>query len=244
METTMSNKFSTAETGILWDIEDCPIPNGLCPGSIRKNIKLALENMGYHGEISSITVYYDTNLNPDDFESVGIKLVRTSAIDRFERGSTIFGDIYGWRRSHKTSNLMVILRDYDDYVVDSICSTDSSEVNILLGLAHPEKAPEELLGKASSVWLWTSLLGGGSPIVNDQSGRNSQQRLHDNTSACGESSQSVVTPSPTCVRSGKSLRVANKQTKHWTKRWWLPQVGRNVGRNADAKRKKKTRIKG
>ncbi|CAH2080179.1 unnamed protein product [Thlaspi arvense] len=227
----MSNKFSTAETGILWDIEGCPIPNGLCPGSIRRNIKLALENMGYHGEISSITVYYDTNLNPDDFESVGIKLVRTSAIDRFAKGRWIFLDVSDWRGSHKPSNLMVILRDYNYYVVKTICSTDSSEVNILLGLAQPEKASEELLGKAISVWLWTSLLGGGSPIK-DQSGRNSQQqRLDDSTSVSGGSSttlnQQLQKPSSTRNQTlaQKKIRKPKVRTESRSNKMiWKPKV--------------------
>ncbi|CAH2080178.1 unnamed protein product [Thlaspi arvense] len=191
----MSSKFSTAETSVLWDIEGCPVPNGLCPDLISKNIKSALENMGYIGEVS-ITVYYDTNLNPDDFESAGIKLVRTSAIDRYARGSEISSDVFDWAPSRNPSNWMVILRDCSesDDVVETICDLKSPKENVLLGLAQPQKASRKLLGKASSVWLWTSLSAGGSPIK-DQSGRSSQQRLDDNTSVYGgSSSQRATTP--------------------------------------------------
>ncbi|VVB15344.1 unnamed protein product [Arabis nemorensis] len=54
-QTSILDKFSSAEVGVLWDLDVCPIPCGLTPGRIYPNIKTALRNMGYYVIRSRLT---------------------------------------------------------------------------------------------------------------------------------------------------------------------------------------------
>lgn len=74
---TVSLNVAEAKTGVFWDVKECPIPTGLDPDSIFRNIKSALAKNGYYGELT-IMPYCDKNQfpdGPDDFESAGMKLV-------------------------------------------------------------------------------------------------------------------------------------------------------------------------
>lgn len=66
------------ETVVVWDMEGCPIPDGLNPGMVSQNIKAALVNAGYHGAVSINAVADDTSslvtATADEFESAGVNL--------------------------------------------------------------------------------------------------------------------------------------------------------------------------
>lgn len=73
------HRLAEAKIHVFWDVKECPIPNGLNPASIYRNIKSSLAKKGYHGEVT-ITPYCDTNQfpdGPDEFESAGMKLIPT-----------------------------------------------------------------------------------------------------------------------------------------------------------------------
>lgn len=65
--------LAEAETGVFWDLDECPIPDDLSPASIYDNIKLALKNMGYTGRVS-IFAYSSANQSNEEFESANIQL--------------------------------------------------------------------------------------------------------------------------------------------------------------------------
>ncbi|XP_071738996.1 uncharacterized protein [Rutidosis leptorrhynchoides] len=50
--------YTEVNISVLWDIDDCQVPNDCEPGSIANNVTSALKNMGYCGPIS-ITAYGD-----------------------------------------------------------------------------------------------------------------------------------------------------------------------------------------
>ncbi|KAG7561059.1 hypothetical protein ISN45_Aa05g025160 [Arabidopsis thaliana x Arabidopsis arenosa] len=98
-----NSKFSEAETGVFWDLDECPIPDDLSPASIYDNIKLALKNMGYTGRVS-IFAYSSANQSKEEFESANIQLKAEGAY----KNPMFALDIYNWGVDHpnEPSNLM------------------------------------------------------------------------------------------------------------------------------------------
>lgn len=64
-------------TGVFWDLDDCSTPNDSRPHLIYQNIKSALENKGYRGEVS-ISAYVQNETLPDDLLDIlreaGVKI--------------------------------------------------------------------------------------------------------------------------------------------------------------------------
>lgn len=53
---------------MFWDIEDCPIPDGLSPSDVEDNIAMALSDKGYSGSIKLNSVFGDfRDTISDDF---------------------------------------------------------------------------------------------------------------------------------------------------------------------------------
>lgn len=108
-------------------------------------------------------------------------------------------DVYLWGIEHRDepTNLMVISEDIsqDNLFVSGLVNLSKKDNNLLL--AHPRNTSGVLLHTASSIWLWTSLSTGGSPLDN-QTG-----------------SLQAANPGSACLK--RSLRVAKKQKKRWTK---------------------------
>lgn len=46
------HQYEMAKTIVFWDREECKIPEGLEVGDVLKNIKMALEHIGYRGRVS------------------------------------------------------------------------------------------------------------------------------------------------------------------------------------------------
>ncbi|VVB06465.1 unnamed protein product [Arabis nemorensis] len=174
-----SENAEPIKTGVLWDVEDCPILNGLDPKSIYENIKSALENQGYHGEVS-ITAYREKKPIRNDFELAGINLKIEG--DKHGRFFAMFHDMLDLMFETGT-NLLIISRDKTDYT----CYLDGSKANLLF--AEPADPPENcckcgiVLDKKpiikpvkkgviiSDEWVWTSLAFGGDPITKTEKPR-------------------------------------------------------------------------
>lgn len=74
-------KHAEAKTVVFWDVDECPIPEDLDPQSVYQNIRTALANKGYHGEVS-IMAFGDRNQIPGYYESAGIQI--------FPKGNNLF----------------------------------------------------------------------------------------------------------------------------------------------------------
>ncbi|CAN7057102.1 unnamed protein product [Brassica rapa subsp. trilocularis] len=149
-----------AKTAVFWDIEDCPIPGGLDPLTFLQNIKLALVNHGCHGNVS-IMAYCDKNRSLDDFslsDTSPITLVPTGNKDA--RIKKMFTDIFYWALENpQTSCVMVVItKNFPWHLSDLLCDAfEPRNYNLLL-------ADPYAVGYVDSVWLSTSLFGGGNPI--------------------------------------------------------------------------------
>ncbi|CAA7033283.1 unnamed protein product [Microthlaspi erraticum] len=162
---TMSNKYSEAKTCVFWDIEDCPIPDGLDPESVAKNIKSALVKKGYLGEVT-IWAYGDKYQIQDYYQSAGIKLLPEG--DKHARVRRMYGDFYLWlggNQVHGLTNMMVISGDNSDF---ASCLQDCKAADQNILLAKPEDAPRRCGGCRVFVtdeWIWVSLSAGGDPFI-------------------------------------------------------------------------------
>ncbi|CAH2063288.1 unnamed protein product [Thlaspi arvense] len=158
--------MAEAKTGVFWDMEDCPIPEGLDPGSVYRNIKSALANNGYGGEVT-ICAFGDKNQIPGYFESAGIELVRAG--DKRARLLGMMNDFFSWVRQNRgagSSNLMVISHDTSEF---ASCLDGLAEIGQRILLAQPRMTPRRCrkcrVNTASAEWLWETLAAGGDPIV-------------------------------------------------------------------------------
>lgn len=60
--------LTETKVAVFWDVEECPVPDGVEPSVVCENIKLALEKKGYRPCNVSIRVYGErTNKFKDDF---------------------------------------------------------------------------------------------------------------------------------------------------------------------------------
>ncbi|CAA7033280.1 unnamed protein product [Microthlaspi erraticum] len=162
-----SNKYAEAKTCVFWDIEDCPIPDGLNPEMVAKNIKSALVKKGYLGEVT-IWAYGDKYQTQDYYQSAGIKLLCEGS--KYERFRKMHLELYKWRltHAHELTNMMVITGNNFEFA-SSLQRHKESDQNILT--AKPEDAPGRCGGCSLSEavvtdeWIWESLAAGGDPIA-------------------------------------------------------------------------------
>ncbi|KAG2325665.1 hypothetical protein Bca52824_008393 [Brassica carinata] len=154
-----TNYSRDGNTGIFWSIEDCPIPSGLDPLTFFFDVKKVLP-----GRNVSVMAYCNQNRSLDDFslnDNLHITLVHTA--DKYARIKKMFKDIFLWALENPESNVMVITKSIPFNISDVIHEAFSSR-NYNLVLADPHG-----VAYVNSVWLSTSLFGGGDPI--DPSGR-------------------------------------------------------------------------
>ncbi|KFK27665.1 hypothetical protein AALP_AA8G412700 [Arabis alpina] len=153
------NKFCRAKTAVLWDLEDCPIPCDLTPSLIYANIKLALSNMGYTGEIFVSAYTLDKLDKEQEFESANIKLLQPGG---GEKRVVLLNDAYRWASKFDPTNILLISKDISDDA--SFCTILKRTIDFGSNIqwAFPQ-APTGSLLVPSAVWLWSSLSTGGSP---------------------------------------------------------------------------------
>ncbi|KAF3555222.1 hypothetical protein F2Q69_00015050, partial [Brassica cretica] len=154
------NPINQANTAVFWDMEECPIPGGMDPLTFLQNIKLALVNHGCHVNVS-IMAYCDKNRSLEDFslgDTSPITLVPTG--DKYARIKKMFRDTFLWALANpQTSSVMVVItKSMPWHISDVPCDAFESR-NYNLVLADPYA-----VGYVNSVWLSTSLFGGGNPI--------------------------------------------------------------------------------
>ncbi|KAF2605411.1 hypothetical protein F2Q70_00026801 [Brassica cretica] len=164
----LQNRDTKGNTGIFWSIEDCPIPSGLDPLTFFSYVKKVL-----WGRNVSVMAYCDQNRSLDDF-SLNDNLHITLPINM--RGlRRCLRTFFLWALENPESNVLVITKSipfHISYVIDDALS--SRNYNLVLADPHA-------VGYVNSVWISTSLFGGGNPI--DPSGRKnlpSSQETHNN----------------------------------------------------------------
>ncbi|XAR61471.1 hypothetical protein NMG60_11035183 [Bertholletia excelsa] len=162
-------QYAMAKTSVWWDIENCHVPKGCDPHAIAQNISSALVNMHYCGPVS-ISAYGDTNRISSSVQmalsSTGIALNHVPAGVKDASDKKILVDMLFWAVDNPApANYLLISGDRD--FSNALHQLRMRRYNILL--AQPLKASPALVAAARSVWLWTGLVAGGSPLSHGES---------------------------------------------------------------------------
>ncbi|ERN01999.1 uncharacterized protein LOC18430099 [Amborella trichopoda] len=181
-------QYSNAKTSVWWDIENCQVPKNADPNAIAQNISSALAKEGYIGTVH-ITAYADTSKIPTSVQnalsSTGISLNHVPAGIKDASDKKILVDMLFWAVDNPApANYLMISGDRDfSYALHQL---RLRKYNILL--AQPQQVSAPLLAAATTVWLWTSLMAGGSALQNGSNGssyshqeQNSEQLKHVNS---------------------------------------------------------------
>ncbi|XP_010469125.1 PREDICTED: uncharacterized protein LOC104749234 [Camelina sativa] len=172
MSSSMTSENAEAKKiCVFWDVVECPIPDGLDPDSVYRNIESALEKKGCLPRNVSIRAYGDKNHDlMDEFLLANIMFL--PAGDSMARFRRMGHDFFGWGINNRNSSLMVISRDNTEFA-SSLRVYKKTGFNILV--AQPEngiercpncrKPLEEII---TDEWLWESLSAGGDPTSTTQ----------------------------------------------------------------------------
>lgn len=157
-------EYETVTTSVWWDIENCQVPKSCEPHAIAQNITSSLVKMNYRGRVS-ISAYGDTNGIPSYIQhalsSTGVALNHVPAGVKDASDKKILVDMLLWAVDNPApANYLLISGDRD--FSNALHQLRMRRYNILL--AQPRKASPALVAAAKSVWLWTSLVAGGSPL--------------------------------------------------------------------------------
>ncbi|XP_031402524.1 uncharacterized protein LOC116212047 [Punica granatum] len=161
-------EYSKAKTSVWWDIENCQVRRGCDAHAIAQNISSALVKLNYKGPVS-ISAYGDTtgirSSVQQALSSTGIALNHVPAGVKDASDKKILVDMLLWAVDNPApANYLLISGDRD--FSNALHQLRMRRYNILL--AQPQKASAPLIAAAKSVWLWTSLSAGGSPLSSSE----------------------------------------------------------------------------
>lgn len=145
-------------------MEECPIPEDLDPESVYQNIRSALANSGYHGEVR-IMAFGDRNQIPGYYESAGIQIFPKG--DKHVRLKEMMVLLENKR---ELSNLMVISRNGMEFA-SALAPFKKTGHNIFV--ANPLHGPRMCECKyefksydlTTEIWVWETLAAGGDPLL-------------------------------------------------------------------------------
>ncbi|CDY62561.1 BnaA03g58440D [Brassica napus] len=156
-------EHATAKILVLWNMNDCPIPEGYDACRVRPSIERALKEVGYTGPVS-ITAYADQKQTPDHhllaLSSTGVDYAHTLPSVEYSRMITDFEE---WAEDNPApasimiiSNELALRKSHSSRVCRKL--QESNYKCFLAYSVRPFKMPVLL---TSAEWLWESLLSGG-----------------------------------------------------------------------------------
>ncbi|GAB2282100.1 hypothetical protein Dimus_016658 [Dionaea muscipula] len=200
------SQYVEAKTSVWWDIENCPVPRGCDHHAIAQNISSALKKFNYRGPVS-ISAYGDTNRIPSSVQqalsSTGISLNHVPAGVKDASDKKILVDMLFWAVDNPApANYVLISGDRD--FSNALHQLRMRRYNILL--AQPVQASPALVAAAKSVWMWTTLATGGSPLMKNES----KQFVNANKQSSNE--KVVDKPGGSLTTGGSSLTHISEGT--------------------------------
>ncbi|CDY11009.1 BnaA03g46680D [Brassica napus] len=106
-----SPEHATSKIHVLWDMNDCPIPEGYDARQVRPSIEMAFEEIGYSGPVS-ITAYADQTQTPVHhllaLSSTGVDFAHTLPWVHYSRMIT---DFEIWTRVNPAPASVMIISD-------------------------------------------------------------------------------------------------------------------------------------
>nr|VDC83023.1 unnamed protein product [Brassica rapa] len=151
-------KHATAKIHVLWDMKDCPIPEGYDARRVRPSIERALKEVGYTGPVSvSITAFADQKETPDHhllaLSSTDVDFAHTLWWVLHSRMITNFEE---WAEDNPAPATVMIISDRLGWRMSQSSLLQKSNYNCLLAYSVRPFVKPTLL--TSAEWLWESLL--------------------------------------------------------------------------------------
>ncbi|XP_009137441.1 uncharacterized protein LOC103861482 isoform X1 [Brassica rapa] len=155
-----SPEHATSKIHVLWDMNDCPIPEGYDARQVRPSIEMAFEEIGYSGPVS-ITAYADQTQTPVHhllaLSSTGVDFAHTLPWVHYSRMIT---DFEIWTRVNPAPASVMIISDEvaSSKSRSKIICLKLQKFNYNCFLAYSVRPSETPLLVTSAEWLWESLL--------------------------------------------------------------------------------------
>ncbi|XP_013595679.1 PREDICTED: uncharacterized protein LOC106303878 [Brassica oleracea var. oleracea] len=153
-------QHATAKIHVLWDMNDCPIPEGYDARRVRPSIERAVKEIGYTGPVS-ITAFADQKETPDHhllaLSSTRVDFAHTLFWVKYSRMITEFEE---WTEDNPAPATIMIISDEvasSQYLSSLICRK-LQESNYNCFLAYSVRPFEMPILLTSAEWLWDSLL--------------------------------------------------------------------------------------
>ncbi|XP_023639183.1 uncharacterized protein LOC111830723 [Capsella rubella] len=160
--------YTGAKTGVFWDVEDCPVPDGLSAADATNNIKNALKFAGFNGEVSIIAFGHTRKYLAGIKRNNHTTLKQFRAGDRRARRRAICDSLFEWTilvNERKLTNLMIIIGDttVNTALVDYLHDLVGFGFNLLVSQS-PANRSIPLHPSVFTEWLWPDLGLGKEPI--------------------------------------------------------------------------------
>ncbi|CAN8270584.1 unnamed protein product [Cochlearia groenlandica] len=153
-------EYATANIGVLWDMRDCPIPEGYDACRVRSSMEESFRKLGYTGPVS-ITAYADHTQTPDHIlqvlSSTGIDVAHTSNDCRYTRMSKDWSE---WQIENPPPATLMLISDRLEYFFARRLVSNQQMEKYNVFTAHSYRPEKTSILVTSAEWLWESLLGG------------------------------------------------------------------------------------
>lgn len=158
---TMEN--ANTNISVWWDVGNCQIPTNIDSiDCIVKNIRLALLNANLRGKLS-IFAYGNKNLIASEVQhalsTTDIPLCHVPTGDVYK---DIMFDMFKWVSENPAPASIMLISSDDSFSRLLYDLSVRRGYNILL--AAPSKVCASLTSTANAIWLWSTLISGGSPL--------------------------------------------------------------------------------
>ncbi|CAA7044644.1 unnamed protein product [Microthlaspi erraticum] len=162
----MSTRLSDRKSGVFWDVDDFPVPEGR---GIREIVESNLEKQGYKGE-ASITVYGEKDpFSPEETAKGRFTFVKRS--DKYWRLHKMLTDIGLWvleipDRYRIPTNVVVVAKNISENTdfVRFLEELDSVDFNVSVVFPDDVKPAEVNIPEVRFAWYWKDFLEVGDPI--------------------------------------------------------------------------------
>ncbi|KAG2261761.1 hypothetical protein Bca52824_068840 [Brassica carinata] len=153
-------EHATAKIHVLWDVKDCPIPEGYDARRVRPILERAFKERGYSGPVS-ITAFADQKEIPDHqllaLSSTGVDFAHTLHWVKYSRMTANFEE---WTDDNPAPATIMIISDEvaSSKSTSSLICARLQESNYNCFLAYSVRPFEMPVLVTSAEWLWESLL--------------------------------------------------------------------------------------
>ncbi|XP_074562427.1 uncharacterized protein LOC141818929 isoform X1 [Curcuma longa] len=149
---------------ILWDIENCPVPNDVCPEDVAGNIRMALRlHPVIRGAVTMFSAYGDFNAFPrrlrEGCQRTGVKLVDVPSGRKDAADKAILVDMFLFALDNRPpSSIMLISGDVD--FSPALHILGQRGYTVILVIPSGVGVSSALINAGQFVWNWPSIARG------------------------------------------------------------------------------------